>query len=184
VYVVKAGQPFCEKTSGKTDAAGFQGVHRRNSLSSNTRASPPVSDGVITATFDLRRLLRQDSNADIFNTRAAWRRWRADRKRCEETPRESLYSKVVRCSEAVSASPTDPRSRATTAPTARRPQNERHGHKATAATVDPLVGPTDPPHRRQARSAADQPGPQHRPAALTARPSGRGAAGALQTKPN
>jgi hypothetical protein len=52
VYSAKAGQIFCEKTSGKTVTAGFQGVHRRNSLSYNTRASPSVGDGAITTAFE------------------------------------------------------------------------------------------------------------------------------------
>jgi len=57
-----------------------------------------------------RRFLRQDSNAYIFDTRAVWRRWQADCKRCGETPRESLYNKALRCSAAASASSADVRS--------------------------------------------------------------------------
>jgi len=50
-----------------------------------------------------RRYLRQDSNAYLFDLKAIWKRWRADCKRCGETPKESLYNMALRANEAASA---------------------------------------------------------------------------------
>jgi hypothetical protein len=62
-----------------------------------------------------RRFLRQDSNAYIFDTKAIWKRWRADCKRCGETPKESLYNIALRRNDVASASSADLRSPAATA---------------------------------------------------------------------